>query len=59
MRSRLFISHRDLRRGGRTRRQYLVQWLGYADLHNTWEPVENLGNAQDAIDRYLDAPSRR
>ena len=53
------ISHRDSRRGGATRRQYLVKWLGYADLHNTWEPVENLDNAQEAINRYLDALSGR
>jgi transposase InsO family protein len=43
------LSHRDARR----RREYLVKWAGYSSLHNTWEPLSNLKNAQGAVDRYL------
>ena len=48
------LLHKDVRGStGRLRRQYLVQWKGYSSLDNTWEPVENLRNAQEAVDRYL------
>ena len=46
------LGHRDRRKGRGTRREYLVQWLGYSSLHNSWEPVENLKNAQEKIYRY-------
>jgi len=26
---------------------YLVQWAGYNCVRTSWEPVENLGNAQE------------
>jgi hypothetical protein len=29
-----------------------VKWVGYPSLHNTWEPLANLGNAMDVVDRY-------
>jgi len=38
-----------LRRG---QLQYLVKWQGYTEEHNTWEPLANLTNAQDAIDAF-------
>jgi hypothetical protein len=46
------IGHRNRRVGRGTRREYLVQWLGYSSLHNTWEPRENLQNAQEKLYRY-------
>ena len=33
----------------RGRRQFLVKWLGYGDWENSWEPEENLANAQDKL----------
>jgi len=30
------------KRGKRNSIQYLVQWMGYDALHNTWEPADNL-----------------
>jgi len=29
------------------KREYLVKWQGYADEHNTWEPLESLANLTD------------
>jgi len=34
--------------------EYLVHWKGYPDEEDTWEPVENLGNANNAIEEFLD-----
>ena len=42
------------RRGRPDRVEYLVHWKGYPDEEDTWEPVENLGNANDAIEEFLD-----
>ena len=46
------LEHRDLRRGGRTRREYLIKWLGYGPEHNTWEPERNVSNCADLIREY-------
>ena len=32
--------------------QYLVKWLGYTDEHNTWEPLSNLTNADEAVKEF-------
>jgi len=32
--------------------QYLVKWVGYEDHENSWEPEENLAEAQDAITKW-------
>ena len=32
--------------------QYLVNWKGYPDYENTWEPLHNLSNASEAISKY-------
>jgi hypothetical protein len=36
----------------RNRPQYLVKWLGYPLHDATWEPIENLGNAQETIQKF-------
>jgi hypothetical protein len=48
------LSHRDVGRGKRTKRQYLVKWEGYGDEHNSWEPLGYLTNFEDAISRVLE-----
>ena len=35
------IGHKDTNAG----RQYLVKWVGYSALHNTWEPEALLDHA--------------
>lgn len=45
------ISHRDLKVGSHTVRQYLVKWQGFLDEHNSWETVDDLPEA--AISSYL------
>ena len=50
------ISHRDVVAGQQRRRQYLVKWVGYSTLHNTWEPEELLDHARTEVDRYLQRP---
>lgn len=39
-------------RVNRGRLQYLVHWKGYPKEERTWEPVRNLSNAQDAINKF-------
>jgi len=31
---------------------YLIQWAGYRYFLTSWEPVENLGNAQELVDEF-------
>jgi hypothetical protein len=31
---------------------YLVQWADYSYVRTSWEPVENLGNAQELVDEF-------
>jgi len=38
--------------------QYLVKWRGYNRIHNTWEPLSNLTNAQRKIDVYEELQRR-
>jgi hypothetical protein len=46
------VSHRMIRRGRSQKLQYLVKWKNYADYENTWEPEENLQQAQEKIKEY-------
>ena len=40
------------RRGKNSTVEYLTKWKGYADYDATWEPVENLKNAQEIIAEF-------
>jgi hypothetical protein len=31
---------------------YLVQWAGYSYVRTSWEPAENLGNAQELVEEF-------
>jgi hypothetical protein len=31
---------------------YLVQWAGYRHIRTSWEPAENLENAQEMVDEF-------
>ena len=50
------VKHRVRRRGkskSRTRKlEYLVFWTGYPAHEATWEPEENLQNAQEKLQQY-------
>ena len=52
------LNHRDVAAGRLQRRQYLVKWVGYSTLHNTWEPAEHLDHAMEEVDRYLERANR-
>ena len=32
--------------------KYLVKWKGYPDSENSWEPLENIKNASEAIAKF-------
>jgi len=31
---------------------YLIQWVGYSHIRTSWEPAENLENAQEMVDEF-------
>jgi hypothetical protein len=47
--------HRDVKVGNRTRREYLVRWVGYGIEHDEYIPVANFGNNLDLINEYWKA----
>jgi hypothetical protein len=47
------LLHRDVRSGKRSRREYLVKWLGYGPEHNSWEHVSGM-HCDDLIVEYWD-----
>lgn len=32
--------------------KWLVKWSGYEEAENTWEPIENLTNSMQQVERY-------
>jgi hypothetical protein len=38
---------------GEKKRQFKVRWEGWAPAHDSWEPEENLVNAREAVNRFL------
>lgn len=44
------LDHRDIKRGKRSIRQYLVKWTGYGDEHNMWKNADAV--TTDAIQAY-------
>ena len=49
------ILHRDVRiNRHRSKREYLIKWLGFGPEHNSWEPETNL-NCDELITEYWEA----
>lgn len=46
------LDHRPCETTGRI--EYKVRWHGYAQDHDTWEPLDNLGDAQELVDEYTE-----
>jgi hypothetical protein len=38
---------------GEKKRQFKVRWEGWAPAHDSWEPEENLVNAREAVNKFL------
>lgn len=46
------MDHRDSNVGRKARRQFLIKWVGYDAIHNSWERESNLVNCDDALQEY-------
>ena len=50
------LDHRDVKKGRKIERQFLVKWAYFDAAHNSWEPEENLKEgASEALDEYFRA----
>ena len=48
------VNPRKRRRGWHTKIEYLIFWKGYSAHEMTWEPEENVKNAQEKIAEYYE-----
>ena len=48
------LHHRDIRSGKRSKREYLIKWVGYGTEHNSWEPASSM-HCDELIDQYWKA----
>jgi hypothetical protein len=46
------LDHKDVKRGKRTVRHFLIKWEHFTAEHNTWEPEKNLLNCKESIADY-------
>jgi hypothetical protein len=46
------LGHREVKRGKKIRKEFLVKWLGYDHEHNTWEPEKHLTHCGDLLADY-------
>src|SRR5688572_18995802 len=46
------IDSKIVKRGKKRTMQYLVNWMGYADNANSWEPLSSLANSAEAIKEF-------
>jgi len=46
------LDQRITKKGNKSVPQYLIKWKGYPLHDATWEPLSNLNNAEDALQRY-------
>jgi hypothetical protein len=48
------LLHRDIRHKRRSKREYLIKWLGYGPEHNSWEPESSM-TCDELIAEYWEA----
>lgn len=50
------LKHREDADGNR---EFLIKWRGYPDSENSWEPEDNLENAKEAKESYLERVAKK